>query len=373
MPTGEREYWLAAHPVGGFDVRERGRNPGPGRGLIAVRSAYRSAASGAVTGPQDRPRPYTPLVLIDGRPAATGFGTGVIEVESGLRLVQVQCGASGAYAHVEVPSAGRVEVSSTVPRWLDHRTTGRRTSGFHGQFEIDPRSGESEASGPWRAVDPGDSRRPGSEPGTAVLRLDLAYVQRPSEEDVEFGVSVSELADRARGERRGPRGPKPFETLGEQLGEDARDLAEGQRRIWSEHRAAQKEIWSASGKDKARAMRGLDLLGESRRPQVRPWVDPPRVTVGDSAVPAIWGVNEYRFAAGAHLIEVAVPPPPEPIGRGAEVSLGGDARLLFELELPEGTMTTIEAIAEIAMTIDAAGTGLASYAATIGAVFAPGA
>ncbi|WP_169732047.1 hypothetical protein [Glycomyces arizonensis] len=93
--------------------------------------------------------------------------------------------------------------------------------------------------------------------------------------------------------------------------------------------------------------------------------------MGDSSVPAIWGVNEYRLAAGTHLIEVAVPPPPEAIGRGAEVSLGGDARLLFELELPEGTMTTIEAIAEIAMAVDAEGTGLASYAATIKAVFAP--
>lgn len=375
IPTGERGYWFAPHPVGGLPVRGRGRGAGPGRGLIAVRSASRRTAPGAAPGPSDRPRPFTPVVLVDGRPAASGFGTGVIEVEAGLRLVQVQCGASGAYAYVEVPPAGRVALSSTVPRLLDHRTAGRRTSHFHGQFDLAPRGRarppETAADGHWRAVDPRDPQRPRSEPGQAVLRLDLAYVQRPSEENVELGLSASALTDEAIAERRELKRPRPFETFKEQVGEGLEDLGQGQQRIWNEHRAAQREIWSASGKAKAHAKRGLDLLGEARRPLVRPWVDPPRVTVGDASVPAIWGVNEYRFPAGTHLVEVAVPPPPEAIGRDAAVSLGGDARLLFELELPEGTMTTLEAIAQVAMAVDAKGTGLASYAATIDAVFAP--
>ncbi|HEU5128806.1 MAG TPA: hypothetical protein VFU12_12530 [Glycomyces sp.] len=376
IPTGERDYWFAPHPVGGFPVRGRVRGAGPGRGLIAVRSASVRAAPGAAPGPHGRPRPFTPVFLVDGRPAASGFGTGVIEVEAGLRLVQVQCGASGAYAYVEVPSEGRVALASTVPRLLDHRTTERRTSHFHGQFDLAlkgrARAPEPAAEGRWRAVDPRDPRRPRAEPGQAVLRLDLAYVQPPSGESVELGLTASALTDDALTERREPQRPRPSETFKEQVGEGLEDLGRGQQRIWDEHRAAQREIWSASGKAKAHAKRGLDLLGEARRPPVRPWVDPPRVTVGEASVPAIWGVNEYRLPAGTHLVEVAVPPPPESIGRDAAVSLGGDARLLFELELPEGTMTTVEAIAQVTMTVDAKGTGLASYAATIEAVFAPG-
>lgn len=375
IPTGEREYYFAPHPVGGFTLRGRGRNLSPGRGLIMVRSANTLSAPGAALGPPDRPRPYTPVILVDGKPAATGFGVGAIEVDPGLRLVQVQCGASGAYAHVEVPPAGRVELSSVVPRRLDHRTAAQRTSGFHHQFglTVKGRHHERAASpdGHWRAITPSDPQRPRSEPGMAVLRLDLAYMQRPSEEDIALGLSAAALTDETIGERREPRRPRPFEPFQEQIGEDLEKLAEGQHRIWSEHRAAQKEIWSKAGKAKAHARRGLELLGEARCPLVRPWVDPPKVTVGDSSVQAIWGINEYRFTAGTHLVEIAVPPPPEAIGRDTAVSLDGASRLLFELELPEGTMTTIEAIAEIAMTVDVKGTGLASYAGTIDAVFAP--
>lgn len=315
------------------------------------------------------------MILVDGRPAATGFGVGAIEVDPGLRLVQVQCGASGAYAHVEVPSAGRVELSSVVPRRLDHRTAAQRTSNFHRQFDLTVKGRRHEpAVSPeddWQAIAPDDPQRPRSEPGTAVLRLDLAYMQRPSEEDIALGLSAAAPPEAKDDGRHGPHRPRPFETFKEQIGEDLERLAEGQHRIWGEHRAAQREIWSRSGKARAHALRGLDLLGESRCPVVRPWVDPPKVTVGDSPVRAIWGVNEYRFAAGTHLVEIAVPPPPEAVGRGAAVSLDGASRLLFELELPEGTMTTVEAIAEIAMTVDAEGTGLASYAGTIDAVFAP--
>ncbi|HLU27495.1 MAG TPA: hypothetical protein VKZ65_03580 [Glycomyces sp.] len=370
IPTGERDYWLAPHPVGGFTVRAGGRTAAPGRGLIKLRSL---SVPGAGPGPRERPRPFTPLVLVDGRPAATGFGTGVIEVEAGRRLVQVQCGASGAYAHVEVPPGGRVALSSTVPRWLGHRTAARRTSHFHDRFALEVKSGRPPAApeGRWRAVPPHDSWRPRCGPGQAVLRLDLVYAQRPSEERVELGLSAASLTDETLTERPEPKRPRPFETFQEQIGEGLEDLGRGQQRIWDEHRAAQREIWSASGKAKAHAKRGLDLLGEARRPLVRPWVDPPRVTVGESSVPAIWGVNEYRFPAGTHLVEVAVPPPPEAIGRDAAVSLGGESRLLFELELPEGTMTTVEAIAEIAMAVNAEGTGLASYAAAIETVFAP--
>lgn len=370
IPTGERDYWLAPHPVGGFTVRNRGRGAAPGRGLIKMRSL---SIPGAAADPQDRPRPFTPLILVDGRPAATGFGTGVIEVEAGRRLVQVQCGASGAYTYVEVPPGGQVRLSSTVPRRLGPGANTRRTSHLHDLFGLETKGGRSPASPErrWRAVDPRDSRRPRCEPGQAVLRLDLVYTQRPSEERVALGRSASDLTDAALTERREPKRPRPFETFQEQIGEGLEDLGQGQQRIWSEHRAAQREIWSASGKAKAHAKRGLDLLGEARRPLVRPWVDPPRVTVGEASLPAIWGVNEYRFPAGTHLIEVAVPPPPEAIGRGTALSLDADSRLLFELELPEGTMTTVEAIAEIAMTVNTEGTGLASYSAAIETVFAP--
>ncbi|GAB3994399.1 hypothetical protein GCM10029992_08660 [Glycomyces albus] len=66
-------------------------------------------------------RPFTPVVTVDGVPAATGIGEGVIVVPAGRHLVQLQSGASGPYRSVDVRPGEVVELDGVTTK-LRHLT-----------------------------------------------------------------------------------------------------------------------------------------------------------------------------------------------------------------------------------------------------------
>ncbi|GAB3994419.1 hypothetical protein GCM10029992_08760 [Glycomyces albus] len=59
------------------------------------------------------------MVLVDGRPVATGFGRGDIDLDPGRHLLQVQAGASGAYWPVDIKPGLFTRVTSFVSQRLD--------------------------------------------------------------------------------------------------------------------------------------------------------------------------------------------------------------------------------------------------------------
>ncbi|MCH7229372.1 hypothetical protein L0U85_00620 [Glycomyces sp. L485] len=119
----------------------------------------------------------------------------------------------------------------------------------------------------------------------------------------------------------------------------------------------------------------LRALGRGEREETNrwtaPWIAPPRVTVEDGELPAIWGENEYELPAGSYLVEIAVPGPPGHLDRGTAVGLRSDATLLYELDLEASTTTTIEAHARLRTRMNEDGTALTEYSGRIRAVRGP--
>ncbi|GAB3656059.1 hypothetical protein [Glycomyces tarimensis] len=385
-------YELAAHPLGRLPVSahelysvrvrrsaaERGL-PSAGKGVLVLESDLRGGIAEI-----DDARPFTPVVLIDGEPVATGFGRADIELEPGRHLVEVQSGASGAYAPVDIEAGASARLSSFVPQRLGTGAARLRRFALVPTRIVPPRPGrwfamampcvgaavglfstavfdedgigkvlglliaaammtaggvlfywlarliESAASalaelrlsgslpvarhrpapirgGTWRPVDPRDGAEPEAERGTGVLRLTLTYEQAPV----------------------------PAAEVGEVL--DERAVRAASRR----HRR----------------------FGEDYPPQARPWVEPPLVTVDDEPAPAIWGVNEYRLAAGRHRLRVEVPPPPEVlVGEATRITMSTEAGRHHEVVLDTSSTVALEAAAVIEMAPGHDGWELERYA-----------
>ncbi|MCH7229369.1 hypothetical protein L0U85_00605 [Glycomyces sp. L485] len=403
---GAAPYEFAKHPLGSpasvfadelysVDLRAVSRSrkmPGRGEGVLVLESDLRG---GIVETDADAVRPFAPVVLVDGEPVVTGFGRGHIGLDPGRHLVQVQCGASGAYWPVDIGPGRFTRLTSFVSQRLDEEPP----LGFIRQFvlaparSIPPRLGRrptkaltavggfagfaagalaasaagmslpdatflrllfflvflvpatvgavlghrlglllekvwntaAEArlalrlpvgehrvapcpGGTWRPVDPRDESTPAVERGTGVLRLAIAYAQAPAPAVEAPGRVYDEEAVRASARRR-------------------------------------------------------RQFGEEYPPQVRPWVGAPRVRVDGEAVPAIWGVNEYRLGSGRHRVEVELPPPPEVLV-SAETEVDLPARALSrEVTLSEAAPVAIEAMAVIEMVPGHDGWELERYAA----------
>ncbi|GAB3220016.1 hypothetical protein GCM10027447_03860 [Glycomyces halotolerans] len=369
---------------------------------------------------------HLPVVLVDGVPAATGLGCGRIVVPAGRHLVQVQAMASGRYWPVEVPDGGTVRLSSVVaePRYSGFLP--QRMDRFYRCFALGPRAfvkpyqslvaptalavalfavvflatGPASAAGPmaavavwgalavwptarswwhrlrgvpvaryepvpvdgavsWRIVDPGDET-PADAGGRAVLRIHPVFLHdaggdfRPVVVERTRPPTVPVAAAPIPG-----RPERPDATVTEVLGEELEGIGRWTRSEW---RALRRQMgWDADYRERLEQARAA----ESGRAAVLPWIDPPRVTIGDRELPAIWGLNEYRLEPGTYLVEVAVPGPPQRLDKGTKVDLPGKARLLYECKLEPGAVTTIEAYARITTVMGGDGLALREYSGRI--------
>ncbi|WP_199034223.1 hypothetical protein [Glycomyces salinus] len=306
---------------------------------------------------------HFPVILIDGAPAATGRGRGRIAVPAGRHLVQVQAGASGRHWPVEVPEGGEVRLSSVVAEPFYSGVLSERMRRFYRCFRLGPRRlGRSVARFEpvgeditWRPVDPDDLSEP--DPGSgAILRIHVVFLYDSFHSIQPLEVRRTPLpeapvaAQPIPGRRQDPDAPF-VEVIGEEL--------EGMGRWWKrERRALVRDMrWDhAAGERKAATVRRRGL----------PWVEPPRITLDDRELPAIWGLNEYRLPPGSHdLLEVAIPRPAPLLDKGTEVDLLGSSRLLFDLDLREGSVTEIEGYAQIKSTMNADGLTLTRYSGRI--------
>ncbi|QSB05174.1 hypothetical protein [Natronoglycomyces albus] len=135
-----------AHPLSRFHLAKRGERLEAGHGVIAIRTkavrrlrlSQPDQASGLTSPRVTQPNTDlgTPVVLVDGEPAATGFGRGRIVVPAGPHLVQVQAKASGRYTLVNVPDQGRIVLTSLSSAPIHSRVSRDRLGWFYRSFAL---------------------------------------------------------------------------------------------------------------------------------------------------------------------------------------------------------------------------------------------
>lgn len=432
-------YEIAAHPLGrrsrpvlseDYYAKRRRRlrirpgarqvrvGPGPrpparapqGGGLLVLESDLLGPI-----GEHDDTRPFTPVVLVDGEPAATGFGRGLITLEAGDHLVQVQAGASAGYHPVRMRPGGHVALSSFVPQRVDASLRG---AAFLRRFPTAATAAVPRRIGHLVDVPVAAAALvAGVVFGAAVLApLDppqsLALLAA-----VAFGVLCAvaghwavRLLQRlavARAERR-LAGPLPAASHAPQAFPggswrliDPHDTAapagsdgmavlrlgltfiqspqpgsvpetppiDMRSRIGEAYPRRLRSSMFAPAPDPAReaeaAAKRLRRFGEAYPPEARPWVDAPLVAVDGAPVPAAWGINEYRLPPGTHRLAIAAPPPPEVLtGEDTAIELG-EAAAEAAVALAADAPVTLDAMARIAMAPAEAGWELARYEASL--------
>ncbi|MCD0443797.1 hypothetical protein LO763_09195 [Glycomyces sp. A-F 0318] len=429
-------YEIAAHPLGRptrpvlseayYAKRRRrfrlrygsrpvrvGGGPGPrppqGGGLLVLESDLLGPI-----GEHDDTRPFTPVVLVDGEPVATGFGRGLVTLEAGDHLVQVQAGASAGYHPVRMRPGGHAAVSSFVPQRADASLRG---AAFLRQFPMTATGAVPRRIGylvdvPVTAlalvagVVLGAALMAPLDPPTALGLLAALAIGVVCAVLGHWAVRLLQRLAVARAERRlgslpaALHAPQPFPGGSWRLidphdtaapaGSDGmavlrlgltfvrspqpRDVPEAppidmRSRIGEEYPRRLRRSAFAPGPDPAReaeaAAARVKRFGEAYPPEARPWVDAPLVTVDGEPVPAAWGVNEYRLAPGAHRVDIAAPPPPAVLtGADTAVELGG-ASATMAVDLRADRPVARDAMARIAMVPAASGRELARYRAEL--------
>lgn len=323
-----------------------------------------------------RPFEHPPVVLVDGIPAATGLGRGRIVVPAGRHLVQVQAQASGRYWPVEVGAGAEVRLSSAVSEPYFSSVLHQRMRRFYGCFSLGPRASLRRLRKPgraprarfepvgddvtWRPVDPDDTAEP--DPGSdSILRVNVVFLHDGRQE---------------RGPLRAPRTPPPETPVGAQpipgrrrdpdapLVEALGEELEGMGR-W-----AQTE-WRMLVRDMGWDREHRERLAEERKrlPAATgraPWIEPPRITLGDRELPAIWGLNEYRLPPGQQgPLGIAVPGPAPVLDKETRVELHGGSRLVYRLDLTAASVTEVECYAHIKSKLDSDGRSMSEYSGRI--------
>lgn len=428
-------YEIARHPLG-----ERTVHPheyyAAGRNFRRTRLRLRDAPALFASGPAEtgsgflvfesdllgpiteaaRTRPFTPVLLVNGEPAATGFGRADIMLEPGPHLVELRSGGSAGYWPIEMRPGGTVRLTGFTRQRL---AVGTAADQLREQFLIPtasapPRLGRrfpmylsligavlgfAAPALPLAGL-PID-RTPGLllAAGAAIAGATGGYWAARGIERIVLALAEQRLAGGVRsavhrptafpGGSWRPVDPRDTEppltgdgmaalrlTLAYVESPHADDPGRGSRpplrrrwrrgedpphRIVGPHRYDPKRPVDEAEEAKAAGKR-RNRFGESYPPEARPWAAPPVVRIDGEPVPAIWGVNEYRLPPGGHQVMVEVPPPPEVLaGDKTEIRLGEDARFERTLRLDENGTAAIEAVASIEMTPDAEGWELARY------------
>lgn len=398
-----------------FDLGERTpvRRPAGG-GLLILESDLLGPI-----GEHEDTRPFTPVVLVDGEPVATGFGRGLIALEAGDHLVQIQAGASAGYHPISVRPDGHVWLASFVPQRLDATLRG---AVFLRQFPMAPTQAVPRRLS--HLVDMPVTTAAmfiGFFTGTVIATaFDLTEWVAAAAAGA-FGVVTALAAHQlvrlvhrlvvARAERRLAQ-PLPFAVHAPQAFPggswrliDPQDLtapqgSEGMAVLrlnltFSQTRHRQEPLIPETapidmtarigeqyprrlrpsvfgpkpatdkGREACRAAKRRRQFGEAYPPEARPWVDAPQVAVDGEPVPAAWGINEYRLSPGEHRITVAVPPPPEVLtGDATEIALG-DASGEYLAALRTDRPVSLDGMARIEMTPAETGWELSRYTASL--------
>lgn len=418
--TSDPAYAFRAHPQSEYRVAQAGTARfEPGWGGIAVRTSWRRGLPRRYTESritrtdtqraEFRPlpgmghlnvdlvremlggfRPFTPVVTVDGAPAATGIGEGVIVVPAGRHLVQMQSGASGPYRSVDVRPGEVVELDGVTTK-LRHLTCmeGRPIDSYR-DIVLGPR-------GKTRVKDGALFRSliVGGLAAIAVLGL-LALAGLIGILDFEFDspatiipvVATYAVVAAAFGmweNRPGnpvgePHGPDPHS------GVDHRVLDPGDRqppqaapgravlRVHAVYRQDHNREDVGPGEPTGRSLKELldknaaeraknwDSTGEPAPPPARPWMAPPSVKVNGRALPAVWGLNEYQVPPGPSVVEIAVPPPTNAVD-GQTQMLMDQSAIRVNTQLDPARPTEIGAYARIRVTPGIDGATLKEYRA----------
>lgn len=389
-------YELAAHPLGArkvhlhnlYSVWIRARMservmPTDEQGVLTLASDLH----GGIT-EFDGARPFTPVVLIDGEPVATGFGSGDIDLEPGRYLLQIQSGASGAYWPIDIEPGLFTRVTSFVPQRLGEGPVPELVRQWFllPTRSVPPRLGRAATAvlaalgslAGFAAVgltmlqlDSGDSQSrliiylavvgyvlASILGGILFYRIGLLIERvwnRIAEARLKFDLPVAEY-------RETPCPVGTWRPVDPRDASPAAGLRVNLAYVQAPHRPEAPLGTIVDEQEVARAAKRARQFGEDYPPEVRPWMSAPRVVINGEPVPAIWGVNEYRLAPGTHRVTVEVPPPPEVlVGAGTEVELGPDSVLDTEV----GASGAVEALARVEMTPGFEGWELQRYSATL--------
>ncbi|THV34380.1 hypothetical protein [Glycomyces buryatensis] len=402
LGEGAAPYEIAAHPLTDRTVfahelytvwirstaAERGLPP-PGKGVLILESDLLGRIAES-----DATRPFTPVVLIDGEPIATGFGRADITLDPGRHLLEIQSGASAAYAPIDIEGGKFTRMSSFVPQRLDGADTGDARALLR-RFTLTPTI----------AVPPRPSRwfTPAvCFAGTAASALaTLAVLDRTDVEGLAWlllvvvvatlggigfywaarlieaaAVAAAELRLKARlpvaGHHEAAIGDGTWRPV------DVRDTAAPQPppgqavlRLAVAYTQSPNDPQALPGtildeKAAEQAARRRRVIGEEYPPEARPWVERPVVRIDDAPVPAIWGVNEYHLTPGGHRVDVGVPGPAEVLRDDqTTVVLPADAEVRIDVVLRGAEPTVVEATAAIEMVPGFEGWELERYAGTI--------
>lgn len=341
-------------------------------------------------------RPFTPVLLIDGRPATTGFGEGTVTVPAGRHLVQLQSGASGPYRAVDVPEGGTVDLDAVTTRRRNLRCMEGSPTDSYADMAIGPRNRVRIKDG-WQYR----SFFTGCTAGAALLlvMLFLGGVGPIPDFDTRSTATLMPLAIVVFGamalraivelSRRSPPGeafgPQYTAGIGHRVLDPA-DTSEPETvpgraalRVHVVYRQERHGKNAGPGKPTGTSLKALatdkralerrdnwQATGEPAPPKVRPWAAPPVVRVGGRELPAVWGLNEYWLLPGDYTVEVAVPPPPEDlVAKGTEVKLGKRAMLRTSLPVRADRPATVGAYARIKMTPSRNGKTIKEYRGTI--------
>ena len=374
-------YELVAHPLGSlkvyphsfYSIRVRARMgervmPTATAGVLVLGSDLRGGIAEL-----DRARPFTPVVLIDGEPALTGFGSGDVDLAPGVHLLEVQTGASGAYWPIDVKAGRFTRMTSFVKQRLDDGSPIEmmRQSVLIPTRAMPPRMGRlastvlaavaGVAAFGLTAVALESMGVPF--PDSVGLRMLIFALlvtvgivgavfghragvlieqlwNRIAEARLMVGLPVAEHAERpCPGGRWRPVDPRDEAP--------PRGLRLNLAYVQTPHQPQETPSTILDEDAVADAAERARRFGEDYPPQIRPWVAPPRVLIDGEPVPAIWGVNEYRLSPGSHRVELAVPPPPEALlDTETEVELGPESRIDVEVS----DAGAVDALARIEMT-----------------------
>ncbi|WP_143015068.1 hypothetical protein [Glycomyces harbinensis] len=357
------------------------------------------------------------MVLIDGEPAATGFGRGLIALEPGDHLVQIQAGASAGYFPVSMRPNGYVWLSSFVPQRLDATLRG---ADFLRQFPMAPTQAVPRrlshlidmpvsTAAFFLGAFAGIAATTALDLSTWIAAAGMGIFATASALAAQQLTFLAHRAAVARAERRLARplppaihAPQPFPGGSWRL-IDPQDRAVPQgsegmavlrlcltfdqtphrqephlpntapidmtARIGEEYpRRLRPSIFGPKlqdeKRDARRAAKRRRQFGEAYPPEARPWVDAPLVAVDGEPVPAVWGINEYRLSPGEHQITVVVPPPPEVLtGDATEIALD-DANGEYSADLRTDRPAVLNGMARIEMTPAESGWELSRYSAS---------
>lgn len=368
-------------------------------------------------------RPFTPVLLVDGSPVATGFGRADIMLEPGPHLVELQSGASAGYWPIELRSGGTAGLTGFVRQRL---SADAASDLLRDQFLIPTAAAPSRlgrrfpmhlsligavlgflalalplaelpigripglllaagaaiaggAGGYWlaRAIERtvltlaeqklvGGVRtalhRPAAFPGGSWRPVDPRDTAPAHAGDGMAALRLTLAYVQTPHTDDPGRGSRPPLHRRWRLGEDP------PHRIVGPHRYDPRRPVDETEETKAAAKR-RNRFGETYPPEARPWVAAPVVRIDGEPVPAIWGVNEYRLRPGGHQVTVEVPPPPDVLASDTTtMRLDDDSRISRNVQLDGNGTAAIEATAAIEMTPDAEGWELARYRGSFTAV-----